>query len=238
MGEIVSPIILVGATTTGKSEIAHNIADITEGHIVNADKFYLYAGDVFMLGLGMTPDVLYDDRPRYLYGQLAPMAQPLTAEEYVAEAAKAVDEIHAIGRIAIIEGCIRSYIGALICRFGSRHAVGINGPDNEDAVAKLISRRGDKLVSMGLYEEAERVDSLGLYDAFPVREGFIYKPAIEAVRGRITKAEARARMEGGGLELALAQNSTYMSMDGLYRLPYSRRQPQQAAEEILNRFQR
>jgi tRNA A37 N6-isopentenylltransferase MiaA len=235
MSEIKSPIVLVGGTTTGKSAIAQELADMTGGHIVNADKFYLYAGEVFMLGLGMERTELYDNRPRHLYGHLDPLEQPLGTDAYVNEASKVVEEIHKLGKLAIIDGCIRSYTAALIGRFGVDHAVRINCPTNQD-LTTYIRQRGDRLISLGLYEETERIYDLGFSHAFPAREGFIYRPAIAAIRGLISKTEARSRMEKAGLELAIAQNTTYESMQGLFTVPHDRKQPEKAAKDIVARL--
>jgi tRNA A37 N6-isopentenylltransferase MiaA len=231
---LLSPLILVGATTSGKSAIAREIADRTEGHLVNSDKFFLYAGKVFMLGLGLDRGELDDGRQRHLYGHLQPMNEPLAPDKYLAEAIKTIDGIHQAGRVAIVEGCMRSYNEALISYYGIRHAIGITCEDKQ-TVLPLIQRRGDKLIAMGLYDEAEQVYKEGYAEAFPAREGFIYKPAIAALLGEISRREAQESMEQGGLELALAQDHTYTSMSGLHVIAHDQRHPDLIADQIIVR---
>ena len=234
MPEVLSPIILMGATTMGKSDIGNEIADITNAEIVNADKFYLYAGKVFMLGLGLGRDELQDGRPRHLYGSLEPFDEPLAAEQYLAAATEVISEIHASGKPVIVDGCIRSYNAALVGHYGLNHAVGITC-DNRDKQnwRTFIRRRGQQLIRMGLFDEAEYVEKEGYSDTFPVREGFIYKHAINAVKGVTTKEEAEELMISGGLDLAQAQDATYMSMPGLRHIVHDRKRADVTARSIL-----
>ena len=121
-----SPIILVGPTTAGKSDVAEAIADITDGTIITADRGYMYAKrDLLWLGLGLKPNELDDGRDRRLYGSLAPLAPPLEPAEYVERVQTEVDEIHSNDGVAVIEGCTRRYNMALMEHYGVNHALGI-----------------------------------------------------------------------------------------------------------------
>lgn len=213
---IPSPVILVGPTTAGKSDVAAAISDMTGGTIITADRGYMYADpDLFWLGLGLVPGELDDDRPRRLYGTLNPLDPPLEPEDYVARVRSEVETIHSVGGIAIIEGCTRRYNRALISQFGFGHAVGISWPSAAALHGKLV-RRVETLVGLGMYEEIEAALKAGYGEAHPMTT-LPYIHGLRVLSGQETRPEAEAAMAERLALISIEHKESYdaMAISGL-----------------------
>src|SRR5688572_18473187 len=142
MPEILSPIIIVAPTTVGKSDIAASLNDqLPNVHRVNADKYGLYAdGDYFEVGFGLKPGELDTiDRP-HLYGSLIPSDSLPSPKAYGEMAWAEVQAIHALGGIAVVEGCSYRYNQALLRRFGTEHGINLTWANREGLPAVTSMR--------------------------------------------------------------------------------------------------
>ncbi len=102
--------IIGGPTSSGKSEIALAVAEQLGGEIVNADSRQIYRG--LSIGTGMPSQRALERVPHHLYAFVDP-AKRYSAARYVSDAAAAVDDIAARGRIPIVVGGTGFYIEAL-----------------------------------------------------------------------------------------------------------------------------
>jgi tRNA dimethylallyltransferase len=101
---------IVGATATGKSELAADVAGEIGAEIVSADAFQIYCGlDL----LTAKPDAsTLAKAPHHLIGT-APLNEEMNAEKYRCAATRAIDEINSRGRHAMVVGGSGLYIKAL-----------------------------------------------------------------------------------------------------------------------------
>jgi tRNA dimethylallyltransferase len=103
-------VAVLGPTATGKSALALSIAGRFGGDIVNCDSTAVYRG--FDIG---TDKVLPDQRrgiPHHLI-DVADPSDEYTAAQYAREAAAAIRDIHARGRLPIVTGGTGFYFRAL-----------------------------------------------------------------------------------------------------------------------------
>jgi tRNA dimethylallyltransferase len=102
---------IVGPTSTGKSDLAAEVASETGAEIVNADAFQIYRGlDL----LTAKPDAsTLAKAPHHLIGT-TPLYEEMNAEKYRRAASRAIEEIHSRGKLAIVVGGSGLYIKALI----------------------------------------------------------------------------------------------------------------------------
>jgi len=103
-------VAVLGSTATGKSALALALAERFGGEIINCDSTAVYRG--FDIG---TDKVSLADRrgvPHYLI-DVADPAEEYTAARYALEAAAAVRDIHARGRLPILAGGTGFYYRAL-----------------------------------------------------------------------------------------------------------------------------
>jgi len=101
---------IVGPTATGKSELGADVAREVNAEIVSADAFQIYRGlDL----LTAKPDrSALAKVPHHLIGT-TPLDEEMNAEKYRRAATRAIDEIHARGKLAIVVGGSGLYIKAL-----------------------------------------------------------------------------------------------------------------------------
>jgi len=129
-------LAIVGATATGKSELAAAVAERLGGEIVSADAFAVYRG--FDAGTAKPPASLRARLPHHLVDVRDPR-EPWSAGEFAAEARRLCEEILARGRLPILAGGTGFYVRAF---FGGL----FEGPRRNDEVRRALeavkARRG------------------------------------------------------------------------------------------------
>lgn len=104
-------VIVMGATGTGKSRLAIDLATRFSAEIVNSDKIQVYEGlDV------VTNKVTDEERrgiPHHLLGSIDPNSN-FSADDFTHHASAAIDSILARDRLPIVAGGSNSYIEALV----------------------------------------------------------------------------------------------------------------------------
>jgi tRNA dimethylallyltransferase len=105
------PILIAGPTASGKSGLALALAERLGGTVVNADSMQVYRE---LSILTARPTVEDEARvPHALYG-FASGAEAYSAGRYAADAARAVAEARAAGRVPIVVGGTGLYFKALL----------------------------------------------------------------------------------------------------------------------------
>src|SRR5436190_10050234 len=101
---------IVGPTATGKSELAADVAREMGAEVVGADAFQIYRGlDL----LTAKPDAAtLAKAPHHLIGTM-PLDQEMNAEKFRRAASHAINQIHSLGKTAIIVGGSGLYVKAL-----------------------------------------------------------------------------------------------------------------------------
>jgi len=104
-------IVVVGPTAAGKSALAMAIAGWCDGEVVSADAFQVYRGlDIGTAKEGADATAAV---PHHCIDLVDP-DEHYTAGRYAADAAAAVADIHARGRVAVVAGGSGFYIRALV----------------------------------------------------------------------------------------------------------------------------
>ncbi|XP_072975228.1 adenylate isopentenyltransferase 5, chloroplastic-like [Typha angustifolia] len=148
-------LVVIGATGTGKSRLAIDVARNFRGEVVNSDKMQVYYGlDI------VTNKVTAEERsavPHHLLGVIPPR-DDFTAPDFRREAAAAVDEILSRGRLPIIAGGSNSFVEELIegggREFLSRRECCFLWVDVRLPVLhRSVAERVDRMVEKGMVEE-------------------------------------------------------------------------------------
>jgi len=104
-------VVVMGATATGKSKLAVDLALRFGGEVVNSDKIQVHDG------LGVVPNKVTaaESRgvPHHLIGGVSPDAD-YTAADFCRDATRAVESVHARGRVPIVAGGSNRYLEALL----------------------------------------------------------------------------------------------------------------------------
>src|SRR5260370_33281141 len=91
-------IAVVGATATGKSGLAIELARALDGEIVNADSMQLYRG--MDIGTAKDPEAAWQGVPHHLL-DIWPVTQAANVADYQKLARAAIEEITARRRVTI-----------------------------------------------------------------------------------------------------------------------------------------
>ena len=140
-------IIICGATATGKSDLALEVADKFNGEIVNADSMQLYRG----MDIGTAKLSPQERRgiPHYLLDILN-VAQDASVAQYQVQARSAVDEIRGRGKAAIIVGGTGLYIKSIIDE--------MNFPETDPAIRTRLEDEAEQLGAAELFNRLRLAD--------------------------------------------------------------------------------
>ncbi|XP_031495625.1 adenylate isopentenyltransferase 5, chloroplastic-like [Nymphaea colorata] len=152
-------VVVMGATGTGKSRLAVDLAKKFHAEVINADKMQVYDGlDV------VTNKMTVQEQcgvPHHLLGGVDPEAE-FSAANFRALASASIDGIIRRGRLPIVAGGSNSYIKALVSDETSLFRlqydccflwVDVSLP----VLHKFVSDRVDRMVRAGLVEEVRGV---------------------------------------------------------------------------------
>ncbi|XP_010551776.1 PREDICTED: adenylate isopentenyltransferase 5, chloroplastic-like [Tarenaya hassleriana] len=151
-------VFVMGATGTGKSRLAIDLATRFPAEIVNSDKIQVYKG-LDVVTNKVTPE---ESRgvPHHLLGTVDPDAD-FTAADFAREATRAVQSIVERDRVPIIAGGSNSYIDALVndcVDFRLRYQCCFLWVDvSRPVLHSFVSERVDKMVEIGLVDEVRRI---------------------------------------------------------------------------------
>jgi tRNA dimethylallyltransferase len=101
---------IVGPTATGKSDIAAEVAHSIDAEVISADAFQIYQG--FEILSAKPSASILAKVPHHLIGTM-PIHEEMNAEKFRREASRAINQIHARGKIALVVGGSGLYIKAL-----------------------------------------------------------------------------------------------------------------------------
>jgi tRNA dimethylallyltransferase len=104
-------IAVVGATATGKSGLATELARALDGEVVNADSMQLYQG--MDIGTAKEPETARQGVPHHLL-DIWPVTQTANVADYAKLARAAIDEIIARARVPILAGGSGLYVRAAL----------------------------------------------------------------------------------------------------------------------------
>ncbi|KAL9587574.1 MAG: hypothetical protein Q9212_000151 [Teloschistes hypoglaucus] len=105
-------IAVVGATGTGKSELAVALAEKFNGEIINADAMQMYEG--LPIATNQLPLPERKSIPHHLLGCIKPTEDPWNVGKYVRAATKIIESIVARGRLPILVGGTHYYMQSLL----------------------------------------------------------------------------------------------------------------------------
>ncbi|MBE9404351.1 tRNA (adenosine(37)-N6)-dimethylallyltransferase MiaA [Brachybacterium sp. p3-SID1565] len=140
-------VAVVGATATGKSDLAIALAQHLGGEIVNADALQLYRG--MDIGTAKVPPRERLGIPHHQLDVLA-VTEEASVAAYQREARAAIAGIRERGRVPILVGGSGLYVRAALDD--------IEFPPTDPAVRGRIEQRGHRIGTRALHAELARID--------------------------------------------------------------------------------
>jgi tRNA dimethylallyltransferase len=140
-------IVICGATATGKSDIALDVAEHIGAEIINADSMQLYRG----MDIG-TAKLKVTERRNITHHMLdvLDVTEDSTVAWYQERARSAIAEIHSRGLHAIIVGGTGLYIKAILDD--------LNFPDTDPQVRANLEKLGEEFGAHYLFERLQELD--------------------------------------------------------------------------------
>ena len=140
-------IIICGATATGKSDLALEVAEKFNGEIVNADSMQLYRG----MDIGTAKLPLQDRRGiEHHLLDILDVVQDASVAHYQVQARIVVDEIRGRGKAAIIVGGTGLYIKSIIDE--------MNFPETDPAIRARLEDEAEEFGTAELYNRLRLAD--------------------------------------------------------------------------------
>lgn len=152
-------VFVMGATGTGKSRLAIDLATRFPAEIINSDKMQVYKG------LDIVTNKVTEEEchgvPHHLLGIIEPNAN-FTATDFRNHASLAIESILSRDRLPIIAGGSSSYIKALVngdaAEFQLRYECFFLWVDvSLPVLHSFVSERVDRMVELGLVEEVKQM---------------------------------------------------------------------------------
>ena len=140
-------IVICGATATGKSDLAVELARELKGHIVNADSMQLYKG----MDIG-TAKLSVEERkgiPHHLIDVLS-VREEASVAEYQSDARSIIDQLLEQSIPAIVVGGTGLYIKSILDD--------LNFPDTDPEVREKIAKQAEELGADAMHARLEKLD--------------------------------------------------------------------------------
>ena len=140
-------IVICGATATGKSELAVELAKELKGHIVNADSMQLYKG----MDIG-TAKLSVEERkgiPHHLIDVLS-VREEASVAQYQIDARSIIDQLLEKSIPTIVVGGTGLYIKAILDD--------LNFPDTDPEVREKIAKQAEELGADVMHARLEKLD--------------------------------------------------------------------------------
>jgi tRNA dimethylallyltransferase len=140
-------IVICGATATGKSDLAVELARELKGHIVNADSMQLYKG----MDIG-TAKLSVEERkgiPHHLIDVLS-VREEASVAEYQSDARSIIDQLLEQSIPAIVVGGTGLYIKSILDD--------LNFPDTDPEVREKITKQAEELGADVMHARLEKLD--------------------------------------------------------------------------------
>ena len=140
-------IVICGATATGKSDLAVELARELKGHIVNADSMQLYKG----MDIG-TAKLSVEERkgiPHHLIDVLS-VKEEASVAQYQSDARSIIDQLLEQSIPAIVVGGTGLYIKSILDD--------LNFPDTDPEVREKITKQAEELGADVMHARLEKLD--------------------------------------------------------------------------------
>ena len=147
---------IVGPTATGKSEIAADVAQAINAEIVNADAFQIYRGLEILSA--KPPAATLAKVSHHLIGTVS-IHEEMNAEKFRRAASRAINEVHARGKVAFVVGGSGLYLKALTHGLTAdwekvdADPTGVFVLRERDELYARINQRVERMFEAGVIEE-------------------------------------------------------------------------------------
>lgn len=223
-------LVILGATSAGKSSLAIKLAEILQTEIISADSMAVYKN--FDIGTAKPTADELKKIPHHLINILD-AEEKFSVMEFVRCAKKIISEINSRGKIPIVVGGTGLYIQALVegYKFSENkaeksresffaetgklvyNALVFGLTLNRADLYKKIDERTKKMFSAGLVEEVQKLLDSGISPTAQAMQGIGYKEVVEYLQGNLTLDETISKVSQSTRNFAKRQLTWYRRMN-------------------------
>ncbi|MBR4905142.1 MAG: tRNA dimethylallyltransferase [Selenomonadaceae bacterium] len=219
-------IVILGATSTGKSSLALELAEKFKTEIISADSMAVYRN--FNVGTAKPTQAELERVPHHLI-DILDAEEKFSVGEFIRRAGKIISELNLRGKVPIIAGGTGLYIQALV--EGYRLSEGkslishykqtgelvydaqIYGLTTDRAeLYERINQRTAKMFIDGLVDEVKNLLASGVSPKAQAMSGIGYKETVEYLQGGATLEETVLKVAQATRNFAKRQLTWYRRM--------------------------
>ena len=219
-------IVILGATSTGKSSLALTLAENFDTEIISADSMAVYKN--FNVGTAKPTQAELERVPHHMI-DILDAEEKFSVGEFVRRARPIISELNRRGKIPIVAGGTGLYIQALVEGYELGEGKSLishykrTGELIYDAIvfglttdrAELydrINRRTEKIFADGLIDEVKNLLASGISPTAQAMLGIGYKEAVEYLQGGATLNETISKVAQATRNFAKRQLTWYRRM--------------------------
>ena len=220
-------IVILGATSTGKSSLALDLAEKFDTEIISADSMAVYKN--FNVGTAKPTQAELLRVPHHLINILD-AEEKFSVGEFVRRARPIISNLNRRGKIPIVAGGTGLYIQALVegYELGAGKSLishykrtgelfydalvfGLTSERNE--LYDRINRRTEKMFADGLVDEVKNLLANGISPHAQAMSGIGYKETLEYLQGGATENETISKVAQATRNFAKRQLTWYRRMN-------------------------
>lgn len=219
-------VVILGATSTGKSSLALTLAEKFDTEIISADSMAVYKN--FNVGTAKPSQAELERVPHHLINILD-AEEKFSVGEFVRRAQPIITELNLRGKIPIIAGGTGLYIQALVegYELGAGkslishykqtgeliYAAQVFGlTSDREELYDRINRRTEKMFAEGLIDEVKNLLASGIGPNAQAMLGIGYKETVEYLQGGATLEETISKIAQATRNFAKRQLTWYRRM--------------------------
>ena len=219
-------VVILGATSTGKSSLALELAEKFDTEIISADSMAVYKN--FNVGTAKPTQAELERVPHHLINILD-AEEKFSVGEFVRRARPIITELNLRGKIPIVAGGTGLYIQALVegyelgagkslvshyKRTGELFydALVFGLTSDRPALYDRINRRTEKMFAGGLVDEVKTLLASGIAPNAQAMTGIGYKETVEYLQGGATLDETISKVAQATRNFAKRQLTWYRRM--------------------------
>ena len=219
-------VVILGATSTGKSSLALTLAEKFDTEIISADSMAVYKN--FNIGTAKPSQAELNRVPHHLINILD-AEEKFSVGEFVRRAKPIITELNLRGKIPIVAGGTGLYIQALvegyelsagkslISHYKRRGELLYNAlvfglTSDRAELYDRINRRTSEMFSRGLVDEVRRLLAEGVSPTSQAMLGIGYKETVEYLNGDATLDETISKVSQATRNFAKRQLTWYRRM--------------------------
>ncbi len=147
--EKIPVIAVVGATASGKTAMAVNLAKLFNGEVISADSMQIYKG---MNIATAKPDLTEQGGITHHLIDFLETDEKYSVARFVEDAKKCAEDIYSRGKIPVVAGGTGLYIDSFL-----ENVLFDDEPDNSEIREKLLKRQQEEGIE-SLFEELKKID--------------------------------------------------------------------------------